>query len=86
GMPAEILRAPADDYVRAFFRGVDASRLLRARDLARPPSPGDGAGEGEGTRFRYRTDAAGHFRGVLAGDGSSALFGLEPVAADTPLH
>lgn len=84
GSPAEILRAPADDYVRAFFRGVDSSRVLRARDLARPPTPGDAAGEG--TRFRYRTDAAGHFRGVLAGDGTSALFGLEPVAADTPLH
>ena len=86
GTPAEILRAPADDYVRAFFRSVDSSRVLRARDLARPPTPGDAAGEGEGARFRYRTDAAGHFRGVLAGDGTSALFGLEPIAADTPLH
>ncbi|PWC89499.1 glycine/betaine ABC transporter ATP-binding protein [Azospirillum sp. TSH100] len=83
GTPAEILRAPADDYVRAFFRGVDASRVLRARDLARPPDEGD---PGEPGRYRYRTDAAGHFRGVLAGDGTSALFGLEPVAADTPIH
>lgn len=83
GTPAEILRAPADDYVRAFFRGVDASRVLRARDLARPPDDGN---PGEPGRFRYRTDAAGHFRGVLAGDGTSALFGLEPVAADTPIH
>lgn len=83
GTPAEILRAPADDYVRAFFRGVDASRVLRARDLARPPDDGNA---GEPGRFRYRTDAAGHFRGVLAGDGTSALFGLEPLAADTPIH
>ncbi|WP_395452705.1 glycine betaine/L-proline ABC transporter ATP-binding protein [Azospirillum melinis] len=83
GTPAEILRAPADEYVRAFFRGVDASRVLRARDLARPPDDGTA---GEPGRFRYRTDAAGCFRGVLAGDGASALFGLEPVAADTPIH
>ena len=82
GSPAEILRAPANDYVRAFFRGVDASRVLRARDLARPPDDGTA---GEPARFRYRVDAAGHFRGVLAGDGASALFGLEPVAADTPI-
>lgn len=83
GTPAEILRAPADDYVRAFFRGVDASRVLRARDIARPPDDGD---PDEPVRFRYRTDAAGIFRGVLAGDGASALFGLEPVADDTPIH
>ena len=56
GTPAEILRAPADDYVRAFFRGVDASRVLRARDIARPPDDG-----------------------LLQA-------GLEPVAADTPIH
>ncbi|CAO3432389.1 quaternary amine ABC transporter ATP-binding protein [Azospirillum endophyticum] len=82
GSPAEILRAPANDYVRAFFRGVDVSRVLQARDLARSPDDGNA---GEPARFRYRTDAAGHFRGVLAGDGGSALFGLEPVAADTPI-
>ncbi|WP_247871023.1 glycine betaine/L-proline ABC transporter ATP-binding protein [Azospirillum sp. TSO5] len=83
GTPAEILRAPADEYVRAFFRGVDASRVLRARDIARPPDDGH---PDEPVRFRYRTDAAGIFRGVLAGDGASALFGLEAVAADTPIH
>ncbi|WP_246458048.1 quaternary amine ABC transporter ATP-binding protein [Azospirillum oryzae] len=56
GTPAEILRAPADEYVRAFFRGVDASRVLRARDIARPPDDGP------------------------------PQPGLEPVAADTPIH
>ncbi|WP_372395111.1 glycine betaine/L-proline ABC transporter ATP-binding protein [Azospirillum sp. HJ39] len=86
GTPAEILRAPADEYVRAFFRGVDASRLLRARDIARPPGDASRGDEGEPARFRYRTDSAGHFRGVLAGGGASALFGLEPVAADAPLN
>ncbi|MBP2300975.1 quaternary amine ABC transporter ATP-binding protein [Azospirillum picis] len=92
GTPAEILRSPADDYVRAFFRGVDASRLLRARDLAQPPgsAAGEGFGEHGEPRFRYRTDGAGLFRGVVAtgraGDGATALFGLEPADADAPLQ
>ncbi|HRF45540.1 MAG TPA: glycine betaine/L-proline ABC transporter ATP-binding protein ProV [Candidatus Competibacteraceae bacterium] len=35
GTPEEILRNPADDYVSSFFRGVDASKVLTARDVAR---------------------------------------------------
>jgi glycine betaine/proline transport system ATP-binding protein len=34
GTPEEILRHPADDYVRAFFRGVDIKQYLTARDVA----------------------------------------------------
>ena len=34
GTPYEILRNPADDYVRSFFRNVDVSRVLRAGDVA----------------------------------------------------
>ena len=36
GSPDEILRNPADDYVRAFFKGVDVRRYLTARDVALP--------------------------------------------------
>ncbi len=35
GTPEEILRNPADNYVSSFFRGVDASKILTARDVAR---------------------------------------------------
>jgi glycine betaine/proline transport system ATP-binding protein len=35
GTPDEILRNPADDYVRAFFRGVDLTSVLKAGDIAR---------------------------------------------------
>ncbi len=35
GSPEEILRNPADDYVRSFFRGVDVSTVLSAGDIAR---------------------------------------------------
>lgn len=35
GTPDEILRQPADDYVASFFRGVDVSKVLTARDICR---------------------------------------------------
>ena len=35
GSPDEILRNPADDYVRSFFRGVDVSTVFTAGDIAR---------------------------------------------------
>lgn len=35
GTPDEILRAPADDYVRDFVRGVDAAAVFKAGDIAR---------------------------------------------------
>ena len=35
GTPDEILRNPSEDYVRAFFRGVDVKKYLVAKDLAR---------------------------------------------------
>ncbi len=37
GTPDEILRNPADDYVRSFVRGVDASAVFKASDIARKP-------------------------------------------------
>ncbi|MCZ2104736.1 MAG: glycine betaine/L-proline ABC transporter ATP-binding protein, partial [Burkholderiales bacterium] len=35
GTPDEILRDPADDYVRDFVRGVDAAAVFKAADIAR---------------------------------------------------
>ncbi|WP_097461624.1 glycine betaine/L-proline ABC transporter ATP-binding protein ProV [Mangrovitalea sediminis] len=35
GTPEEILRNPADDYVKSFFRGVDVTSVLSAGDIAR---------------------------------------------------
>ncbi len=34
GAPDEIVREPADDYVRSFFRGVDVSYVFNAGDVA----------------------------------------------------
>ncbi|MBF6631062.1 MAG: glycine betaine/L-proline ABC transporter ATP-binding protein ProV [Comamonas sp.] len=35
GTPDEILRSPADDYVRSFIKGVDAAAVFKASDIAR---------------------------------------------------
>ncbi len=35
GTPDDILRNPANDYVASFFRGVDVSKVLTAKDIAR---------------------------------------------------
>ncbi|MFO7751162.1 MAG: glycine betaine/L-proline ABC transporter ATP-binding protein ProV [Desulfobacteraceae bacterium] len=35
GAPEEILRNPADDYVKAFFRGVDPTNVLSVADIVR---------------------------------------------------
>jgi glycine betaine/proline transport system ATP-binding protein len=35
GTPDEILRNPSDEYVRAFFKGVDVKKYLVAKDVAR---------------------------------------------------
>ncbi len=37
GTPEEILRNPADDYVRRFVQGVDRSKLLKAVDIMNKP-------------------------------------------------
>ena len=39
GSPDEILQNPADDYVRAFFRGVDPTNVISAGDIARDSHP-----------------------------------------------
>ena len=37
GTPDDILRSPANDYVRQFIRGVDAAAVFKAADIARQP-------------------------------------------------
>ena len=39
GTPEEILQNPADDYVRAFFRGVDPTNVISAGDIAHQSHP-----------------------------------------------
>lgn len=39
GTPDEILQNPANDYVRAFFRGVDPTNVISAGDIVRDTHP-----------------------------------------------
>ncbi len=39
GTPEEILQNPEDDYVRAFFRGVDPTNVISAGDIVRDTHP-----------------------------------------------
>lgn len=39
GTPEDILQNPADDYVRAFFRGVDPTGVISAGDIVRDTQP-----------------------------------------------
>ena len=39
GSPEEILQNPADNYVRAFFRGVDPTNVISAGDISRDTHP-----------------------------------------------
>ncbi|MFD1626287.1 glycine betaine/L-proline ABC transporter ATP-binding protein ProV [Azospirillum griseum] len=98
GTPAEIITNPADEYVRAFFRGVDPSRVLRARDLARCDDRVTLVEEGEdpiaalrrlaerGVGYGYVRGRDGRFLGVLSRAEGTILNRPEPVAADAPLH
>jgi glycine betaine/proline transport system ATP-binding protein len=39
GAPEDILQNPADDYVRAFFRGVDPTNVISSGDISRDSHP-----------------------------------------------
>lgn len=78
GTPEEILQNPADDYVRAFFRGVDPTNILSARDIARKTQvtiikqPGDGPRtalqrlSNQDRDFGYVVDKNNKFQGVVS--------------------
>lgn len=80
GTPEEILQNPADDYVRAFFRGVDPTNVITAGDIARDTYPtiiktktGSMRAvqeilSGSDREFGYVLDAHKRFLGVVSSD------------------
>ncbi|MDC8757223.1 glycine betaine/L-proline ABC transporter ATP-binding protein ProV [Janthinobacterium fluminis] len=80
GTPEEILRAPANDYVRSFVRGVDAAAVFKAGDIARKSQvvvaeqPGRGSRaalkmlEDQDRAYAYVVSPAGAFLGVVSAD------------------
>ena len=85
GTPEEILRNPADDYVRAFFRGVDVTSVLTAGDIARKRQTTLIEREGVGIRaalqrlkdhdmdYGYLVTRDGVFQGVVSVDSLSRV-------------
>jgi len=78
GTPDEILKRPADDYVRSFFRGVDVSSVFKAGDIARKTQVTVIERSDDGIRaalqrlsehdreFGYVVDKGQHFYGVVS--------------------
>lgn len=80
GTPDEILRNPSDDYVRAFFRGVDVATVFKAADIARKKQVTVIERDDEGVRsalqrlkeydrdYGYVIDKGQHLHGVVSVD------------------
>ncbi|MBB3139722.1 quaternary amine ABC transporter ATP-binding protein [Halomonas organivorans] len=97
GTPQEILNNPASDYVEAFFKGVDSSKVLRAGDVARYDSdivirqPVGSPDDIQPTPYAYLTGEDRRFIGLIDSSGGDAPRQLAPeqlstVTFDTPLH
>lgn len=93
GTPDEILKSPADDYVRAFFRGVDLANVLSTRDIAtkRQVTVYDREGNVRGAlkrladadrNFAYVVDRKQRFEGVV----SATSLEVETKKANPQLH
>ena len=80
GTPESILRNPADDYVRAFVRGVDQAAVFKAGDIARKTqvevseSPTSGCRpalkrlQDQDREWAYVVDAGHRFLGAVSSD------------------
>lgn len=95
GTPEDILQNPADDYVRAFFRGVDPTNVITAGDIVRDTHPTiiktkvgslRAAHEllsGSEREHGYVLDANRRFLGMVSSD--SLRKAIESGAPDNPL-
>jgi len=80
GTPEEILQNPADEYVRAFFRGVDPTNILTAGDIASDQQITIPVTDGRNPRaalqrlikndreYGYVVDGSKRFRGIVSTD------------------
>jgi glycine betaine/proline transport system ATP-binding protein len=95
GTPEEILQSPADDYVRAFFRGVDPTGVISAGDIARDSHPTiirTKAGSlraahelisGSERDYAYILSPKRHFLGIVSADSIGEC--MERGAPDAPI-
>ena len=95
GTPDEILQNPANDYVRAFFRGVDPTGVISAGDIVRDTHPTIVVSKqgslrtaheilsGSEREHGYVLDARHRFLGVISSEGIRNA--LEAGIPDKPL-
>ncbi len=88
GTPDEILQNPADDYVRAFFRGVDPTNILTAGDISVDTQVTIVVTDGKSPRaalqrlikndrdFGYVIDSNRKFQGVVSTDSLREIIDL----------
>ncbi len=89
GTPEEILQNPTNEYVQAFFRGVDPTSILVAGDIARETQttiikyPGKGPRAAlqrlisHDTEFGYVLDKSKHFMGIVSTDSLKDLINAD---------
>jgi len=98
GTPQDIIANPADDYVRAFFDGVDTSRYLTAGDLMQThsvPTVGStdhssvAASLNGSAPYAFVLDSERRIRGFVTrealGDAAPALRQIECISRGAPL-
>ena len=80
GTPEDILQNPADEYVRAFFRGVDPTNILTAGDIATETQVTIPITDGKSPRaalqrlikndrdYGYVLNSEGQFKGIVSAD------------------
>jgi glycine betaine/proline transport system ATP-binding protein len=95
GTPEEILQNPADDYVRAFFRGVDPTNVISAGDIVRDSHPTiiktkvgsiRAAHEllsGSERDYGFILDANRHYLGMVSSE--SLIKAIEEDTSDSPI-
>jgi len=89
--PEDILQNPADDYVRAFFRGVDPTNILTAGDIASDTQVTIPITDGKNPRaalqrlikndrdYGYVIDSERRFKGVVSSEGLRELLEQEEI-------
>jgi glycine betaine/proline transport system ATP-binding protein len=89
GTPEEILQNPADEYVRAFFRGVDPTNILTAGDIATDTHVTVPITDGKSPRaalqrlikndrdYGFVVDSDRNFKGIVSADSLRELLDQE---------
>lgn len=77
GTPQEILQNPADEYVRTFFKNVDAGKVLHAQEVAQTGTEAEG--------YRYDLNDQGQLQQVIDIEHDQSVGDVQSIQHDTLL-